>query len=501
MTVLAAMAAGCGGSSAVSLTQVAPGQQGCPTGGVLISDGNVAQVVCNGATQPTVTTLPPGDAQCPAGGIVIRVSQGDGTLGPPQTICSAPGGIVARSTNLAPGDAHCGAGGVKLELSSVPPGSTNFDPNNIISTQYLCNPSSTPVGSLVAPDGPAGTTELLTRGGDGKSSTGGDGGNVSLSMLAGSLGGHVKIWKTGTATATVTMPAAPASLDLGANPLSVTTGITTVAASTTDSCTGLAAGSFYWFVDTAGAAHLRSCAAGVTGAGATVTGISVSAGAQLAFSGVSCPAEPALPPTTCAKVSVAAACVNAGTITVNQGLNPAAPRLVLTCGSFRGQTGSSIALTPGGFAAVNSNGSLHNAGDIDVSQNAGAIDLSAAFGLVSTGKLLAKGAPGGPGGAVRITGGLGGAAVSGQITTSGGDGATGGPAGPVSITVAPGGGSLHSAASIVAVGGVGGAADGGAGGAVSLAGVNGDVVVSGAIVTAGGASQGGAGGAGGAVTI
>jgi hypothetical protein len=514
MAVLAAVAAGCGGSSAVTLTQVAPGQEGCPTGGVLISDGKTAQVVCNGSTQPTATTLPPGDKDCPAGGVQIDSPQADGTV-QHQKVCSAPGGIVARSTNLAPGDIHCPAGGVMVEFSSVPTGSTTFDPNNIISTQFLCSPTVTPIGSLVAPGGPAGTATLRTRGGDGASGDGGAGGNVSLTMVAGSLSGHVKIWKTGTATASVAMPAAPTSLDdLGPVPLKVVAGqpVTVTVGTTDDTCAAAGVYTFSVLEGSVTVPRIRSCAsAGVPPE--TVTGISVAKGGVLSFDGAACAAEGAFPATACARATVERACANAGLVTVNKGGIPDPPRLALTCGSFRGEEGSTIAVTPGGFAGVTSAGAIHNGGVIDVSQGSGAIELTADLGLVSTGNLLANGAAGsagGAGGAIRLRGGVAGVAVSGVLDTSGGRGDAGGAAGPVAIAVSTGGGALRSAASIRAAGGAGRGAsacggttacDGGAGGAVTLAGLNGDVVVSGTIVTAGGSSAAGTGGAGGAVGI
>jgi hypothetical protein len=209
LMALSGLVAGCN-SQSVTAQRIDPGAE-CPAGGVrLFLDGKNAQVVCNGTDGTTG----------PAG--TNGTTGGDGTSGFTSLV---------TQTQLAAGDARCPRGGAKVEsgLDSGGDGGVARDgvlqTEEVTSTTILCNgDNGLRVGSLIAPPGAAGTATIKANGADGTSS-GGSGGSVRASIDWGTNGGHVKVWKTGHADATFTVPTPPAP-DFGVVPLAITSDTT-----------------------------------------------------------------------------------------------------------------------------------------------------------------------------------------------------------------------------------------------------------------------------------
>ena len=183
--------------------------------------------------QISLTRIAPG-SQCPNGGVAISTSSGG-----QEVVCN--GGVTTAA--LPPGNPHCPNGGTRLDVTGA---------SGTVSSQYLCNGSSgAQSASLDPPGGPAGSFTLVTRGGAGSAGAGGLGGDVRLRMAAGSLGGHVKVFRTGLTDASF-IPPTVATSELGAVPLTVSSGTTVVAAKSTISCSGTPSGGAFTAADTPG---------------------------------------------------------------------------------------------------------------------------------------------------------------------------------------------------------------------------------------------------------
>jgi hypothetical protein len=470
-----------------------------------------ATLACGG---DEVTVIPPGQ-QCPNGGVEITTSSGA-----KQVVC---GSGTVSSTTLPPGDAHCPNGGTRIDVAQSD-GST--------ASQYVCNGSSgAQSASLTPPDSPPGAFTILSGGGHGTAGPGGPGGAITAAMSSGTLGGHVKVFKTGLADASFIFPTLAAS-NLGSIPLTVSTGSLIVAVQPTVSCSGLAAGSYFTAADTPGPVfHCQ------TGGTERVSGVGVSAGATLTFQAHACPAGSGLPATACVSVEVAAAFRNGGTVTVDTSAIPGKPPLLsIAAGSFYGESGSAITLKgasggsggSGGFFTLDTvvaQGALWNEGTVDVSGSdaggagatagsGGSATLRAYYSLYNTGIVSAQGGAasgsggrGGAGGSVSFQSSFGGIFSRGDINASGGAGQTlGADGGEVSLTVTAGVGSVRSAGAVLVQGGSADVAcstgcAGGSGGAVKMASLSGDFISSSNITTRGGDGAGGAGGAGGDVLL
>ncbi len=87
-----------------------------------------------------------------------------------------------------------------------------LEPGEVTSTSFVCNGSALHVGSVDAPGGSPGSSTITTLGGASDAGPGGDGGAVSVEMVNGTLGGHVKLFNTGAADPSFQFPAAPESL-------------------------------------------------------------------------------------------------------------------------------------------------------------------------------------------------------------------------------------------------------------------------------------------------
>lgn len=216
---LLGLVAGCS-SQSVTVQRIDPGSE-CPAGGVrLFIDGKNPEVVCNG-TDGTNGTV--GTGGQPGGNGVDGVAS-----------------LIAQS-QLAPGDTRCPRGGAEVRsgLDSGGDGGDGGTANDgtlqageVTSSTVLCNgDDGVRLGSLIPPGGAVGTATIKANGADATAGRGGNGGLVRAAIESGTNGGHVKVWKTGHADATFTVPTPPA-MDLGDVPLDITTDTTLLA--TTD---------------------------------------------------------------------------------------------------------------------------------------------------------------------------------------------------------------------------------------------------------------------------
>lgn len=531
--VLLVLLAGCSGSKgpSVHLVQLAAGDAACPAGGVRIQvDGSPDEVVCNGSSGSndtiSTTTLAPGDAHCPFGGIRVDVA----SAGKPQTqyLCNAATShkLLVRTTPLPVNDSHCVAGGIKIEFGSDVQDNGVFDPANIISTQYLCSiDSAGQSGSLLPPAGAPGVFRIRTSGGAGSAGFGGSGGSFTAAMAAGTLGGHVKLFKTGTAVGPFQLPPAPAT-DLGPVSMSVASGNQIVFAQSSQSCAGLTAGSY--FTAGTGTSPIFHCQTAT--AIEIVTGLSIAANATVTFQGHSCSGG-----TSCLKVRVQDGCRSAGTIAVDTSATGLPASLSLDCGDFYSEAGSRVNLHgssggPGGALKIQVlNGALWNQSAIDVGGDdsnlagatagaGGSVTFISNYSLYNTGAIAARGGAatgaainGGAGGNVLLESSFGGLTSLGTIDSSGGNGVTsGGAGGEITLSgVGDSGVGVGTVRSLSSLTTSGGSADpsclsgcaGGAGGPISLRASSGDLASSGSLTASGGDGAAGQGGAGGSIAL
>jgi hypothetical protein len=489
----------------------------------------VALSACGSADgKNSLTSVTPSapDATCPAGGVTIKTgidTNGNGVLDDSEAtatneLCSgaasAPGSLVA-TTSLPSGDPNCAAGGVAIQrgLDNGAGGGIAGDgilqAGEVTATQYVCN-GTTPTfpGSTTQPPG-AGTNTIVTAGGDGTTFNGGSAGNVDLTLANGSLGGHVKLFKSGTVDASFTMPAEPA-FHAGSAPatISIDTRVKRYAATTgvTDAI---------FLVDNDPALYVL-----VGGVATPATSLSIAAGKTVTFEHNSNGSTAAF--------TVVGDVKNAGTITSDKlGDAKSLANVQISCASFYGEAGSSVALA--GAAAA---GSLGGAG--------GSFFVYANAHVMNQGTITTTGGTGddgGLGGAVRWSVYPGDLYNMGAITADGGVGAVGGGGGAGTVVLESGYRTLHNAGAISASGGNGvtfggngnylaltvnslGAlsnnvalqarggtcsaadCDGGSGGPVYLQAYSADLLSNGDINTAGADAKGtGAGGDGGALDI
>jgi hypothetical protein len=189
--------AACGNSKPL-LTRASAADPGdCSTGGTLIQTGEDKNG--NGILEDTEVSQ------------TTPVCNGTVTTGATGSNGKAP---IIQSSAVPPGDPACPSGGSKLEIGyddgtgGGTAGDGILQAGEITSSKVVCSFGQTPtLGSLIPPEGAAGTAVLHANGGDG--SSGGSGGTIVMDFDNGSLGGHVKAFKTGAADSGFTMPAIP----------------------------------------------------------------------------------------------------------------------------------------------------------------------------------------------------------------------------------------------------------------------------------------------------
>ncbi|QQR89969.1 MAG: hypothetical protein IPJ88_17695 [Myxococcales bacterium] len=117
-------------------------------------------------------------------------------------------GLLMSSTTLYVGDAHCPNGGTMIQVG-LDSGEMNgeLEEAEVGTTEYACNGNGTfTTPSIMPPSGPAGSYSIDFHGGSGSTDTGGSGGNFSAVFSEGSLGGHIKFFKTGTVDTSFDLP-------------------------------------------------------------------------------------------------------------------------------------------------------------------------------------------------------------------------------------------------------------------------------------------------------
>lgn len=408
-----------------------------------------------------VTAATP-DATCAFGGVVLatgRDTNGNGKLDDPEvkeqsTVCngSAPAGggktQLVQSTDLAAGDPTCAQGGVRLDFgfddgaNGGAADNGQLEAGEVTSTRFVCN-GGVPwyPGSVAAPASPAGTFRIDTSGGNGDAANGGAAGAIGVRIRSGTLGGNTRVFKTGVTDAAFTPPNS-GTFAGGAVPLPVTSSLTINAFPTVGD--GLGSGDPFFLVN-----NDETLYRNMSGSAVATTAIDVSAGQTLTFR---------LNFGNDARVRLRNDVKSSGTITTTLlGNNVSRGNLVLTCGTWFGEPGSTLFLR----------------GDDDANAAGGA---GGSLTLVGTARVVNQGA----------------------VVTSGGNGTDGASAGSVLFATATG--EVFNTGSIEARGGMGSVGPGGNGGGVTLRPAYRGVRNSGAIDTSGGMG-GPNGGGGGQVTL
>jgi len=331
LCLLASAAAAC--KSTVTTSVIAPGAQ-CPNGGLAIRvDNGAPQIVCNG------TNGSDGDAG------TLGIDGGNGINGDAGANGANAFVTLVRTTVLAVGDLRCAAGGEEIQ-SGLDNGSGGgiandgiLQPGEVTSTSYICDDSGMNVGGYTAPGGAAGTDTMLARGGASDAGTGGAGGQIAVRIPNGTEGGHIRVFATGSADPSFTVPPMP-TVELGP------VGVVIASATTVQADDALApdAGPGTLFTDDAGTLYVIGD--GDAGAEA-VTGVMISAQVTVTL-------EPHQLTTLCgenlvtqqvAALTVAGPVFNAGTLTVDSSMistDGSTPALSLDVESFYGLAGSSL---------------------------------------------------------------------------------------------------------------------------------------------------------------
>ncbi len=380
------------------------------------------------------------------------------------------------------------------------------------------------IESLTPPSGPAGQYTIDTSGGSGSSGAGGEGGYIDLEIYDGSLGGNIKVFKTGKADASFTFPNTVTTY-LGNVPLTVTTN-TTIAVVTAEPTAGtayLVAGDRNIYISDGDSSIQDEM---------PVTGISIASGATLT-----------LQPNWSDSFSYDTAAImldndiaNAGTLTTTV-VNPSLmmtdiaqdrSNLEIDCDVYYGASGSAIVLTgannassTGGhggdldmdldddnWSLYQSAGSFFNQGTIQTSGgqgvtggDAGSIYIYSAQAAYNTGAMTAlggtgTGGAGGHGAYIEIDTDYGHNFNSAPLNASGGNGTTtGGDAGYVYLYIGYPGHLLNSGD--LSSNGGDGPAGGGSGDYIEFGVYGGDIINSGNLSSTGGTATTGSGGHGG----
>lgn len=408
-----------------------------------------------------VTAATP-DATCASGGVVIatgRDTNGNGALDDAEvkdqsTVCNggASGGggktQLVQSTDLSAGDPTCAQGGVRLDFgfddgaNGGAADNGKLEAGEVTSTRFVCN-GGVPwyPGSVAAPASPAGTFRIDTGGGNGDGAPGGAAGAIGVRIRSGTLGGNTRVFKTGVTDAAFSAPNS-GTFAGGSVPLPVTANLTINAFATVGD--GLGSGEPFFLVN-----NDESLYRNMSGAAVATTAIDVASGQTLTFR---------LNFGNDARVRLRNDVKSSGTITTALlGDNLSRGNLVLTCGTYFGEAGSTLF--------------LRGEDDANVAGGAGG-----SLTLVGTARVVNQGA----------------------VVTSGGNGTDGAPAGSVLFATATG--EVFNTGSIEAKGGMGSVGPGGNGGNVALRPAYRGVRNSGTVDTSGGMG-GPNGGGGGQVTL
>jgi hypothetical protein len=440
------LAIGCGGNNTV-LSAVIPATS-CPSGkGVTISSG----VDQNGNGVLDQREVAQTSDVCD--GVVPNSNQGTSGFN-----------TLVSTTDLEQGDPNCAEGGTEIQTGVDDgtgmgiAGDGVLQPGEVKSTKYVCN-AGLPmyVGSMTPPSTPAGAYKIDTSGGDGTTNNGGGAGYIEAEITTGSLGGHTKVFSTGVADASFTMPAI--TFDGGGT-------IMTVAADTAlnsyaTPAAGITATDAFFQVN-----NDVNLYANVAGVATIVTGIDVQAGKTL---------------------TIAANFVTYGRIRLNKDLRNAG---VITAPIVTNNS-RSLELVPRNYIGV-AGSSISTAG-ANVTGAAGGlsgyIDIFAVQSVVNEGTITTKGGDGDSGAAgneLELSADLGGVWNKGTLNAGGGTGAVtnGGDGGSIYLY-----GQYQGVYNAGALNNIGGGAvnNGGVGGYTELnANTLGAVVNSGTITNKGG---------------
>ncbi len=527
---LACVAAACGSSDTVKVTQLAAGSSQCPNGGVMISVNDGApEIVCNGASGATGATGASGS------------SGSTGSTG--STGATGATGADGHSTlidtvSLPPGDTNCPGGGEEIQsgLDNGANGGTADDgilqPGEITSTTYVCANGSQNIGSFNAPVGAAGDAGITLRGGDSDAGTGGNGGMFTATMQEGTEGGHIKLFATGRADPSFSFPSLP-QLDPGENPVSLS-GTVTIP---TDTELLPDAGEGTLYVETGDDSYWLMTLGAPDGGPSPVTQLTIAADAVVTV-------DPIGEETQQAWVHVQGPLLNAGTIQADGAVG-----LYLNASNYWGAAGSSIVndgadgaaaggddqpegdgISSGGIDMVF--GTFWNQGAIHANGGAGANGGNGG-GVTIDSNNDVYGTPSYNTGAISANGGAGhsgnggsGASIyfyalsdldnSGAISAWGASGLNGGGGGYISLSAGRSNGSrnhgsLRNSGALDDHGGSVGACtqdgdsgincNGGSGGGMSLVATGGTLVNSGSLISRGGSSANGSGGSGSEIDV
>ena len=503
--------------SLVALSLV--GQFGCSG-----DDGKDGSAGAAGALTRVTQASP--SATCKGGGLKVEVgpdANGNGVLDDAEVtstneVCNGAGALSA-TTNLPIGDAQCAAGGSRFDIG-IDDGAGGgvaadgvLQPGEVRASTLTCAGIDTPtVQSITPPASPAAQFTMNARGGDGVN--GGSGGSVYIYKNYGTIGGHIKVFKTGVASPDTTLIATPATVSLG--PVAVTVNSNTTVEVNPADPNALANGTLYigsnilW--------RARS-----PGNDEQVTGLTINSGATLTF-GV---AGSSTNPTFYSYPTV----VNAGTITTAlQADNHTRLALQMYVQTYIGRPGSVIDLSavdydastagaPGRALYVYCNGACFNEGTIrtdggdgSTGGSAGSLELDASYLATERGSLYARGGnalgttgSAGNGGTVRSSSGYSATVITGIVDASGGDGGqNGGSGGNVNLSASYG--RVDSTVVITSDGGDAApgcatSCTGGSGGTIEIRAEGGDLRHNGALSARGGAGGPGAGGGGGDIDL
>lgn len=443
---------------------------------------------------------------CGTGGITIRRGIDDNENGrldgneidSTRDVCNTPNNLLVTSAVTAGSDG-CTFGGTRIAsgLDNGDGGGTAgngaLEAGEIDETRVVCQGEGFFVRSFEAPSGADGANLFVTSGGAATNGPGGDGGDIEVLADNGSLGGHVKAFRNGSAPVTITAPALTPAF--GSAPVVIEGNVTI---NTVADPTALAANTPYR--DPGGTLLIWNGSNSVN-----PSGLRVAAGASLTFGGVG-PVQVALE----YDIDIA------GTVMLRDGINGRdlvlAGRAVVVRdsgtidlsgaegGGNAGQLtfsayapGSTLVVagtlnlaggpgTAGGnggrLIAGMSRGAIYAVGDINLGGGTGTSGNGGPGGSVvldlQYGSVAVAGTVSMRGGDGTVSGGLGGnftvgaparCDVTATLNLSGGNGATGGDAGELNMSI---GGGLHFAGSVIGRGGVASGTNGGRGSQFSL---------------------------------
>ena len=418
---------------------------------------------CSSSSGPNETLTSVGDASstaCPNGGVTITSgvdNNNNGVLDSSEVtttknICDGATPVASSlvtTTSLPNGDPNCANGGTEIDtgLDNGAGGGTAGDgilqAGEVTNRQYVCNGGGIPlfIGSTTPPASPTGQFTIDTSGGDaqGSNSTAGPAGNINLFMEHGTLGGALKVFATGSADASFTIPTI--AFYGGTNSVEVKMDTPVPVYATPD---GVADNDTIF--ELIGDSNLYLNTGGTP---TIVTGLDIDAGVTVTFSSNN-DGETQLEFSNDLR--------NAGNIFTSLEEGGGADSLTITLNSYFGSVGSTIDTSGADGSSTVGGG------------RAGAIQFNFSGTIVNQGDLTATGGAGsfgGNGGPVTWAPANSAAVFNtGTIDTHGGDGtgSSAGPAGDIDLEATYG--DVNNAGKLFAFGGSG--RSGGTGGAITL---------------------------------